>query len=481
MVVKCPSRDNQSARKWALCKKLPKFTFMNNVDRILIVDDDEFIRLSLKMLLEQHYKNVDVLADPKRIELFLQQQRIDVVLLDMNFRQGDTTGTEGLFWLSRIKELSPGTSVVLMTAYGDINNAVEAIKQGALDFVVKPWHNEKLMATLSSAIIVAKEKRKVDKLESKQKAITKSDANIVIIGESKVMQVVYKTVDKVAETDANVIILGANGTGKELIAKSLHAKSKRKNAAFISVDLGAIPETLIESELFGHKKGAFTDAKSDRMGLFEAADSGTIFLDEVGNLSAGAQAKLLAVLQNRQITRLGSTLAVDIDIRVISATNSDLHEMIENDLFREDLLYRINTVEIRLPDLAQRKEDIEMIANHFLSIYSRKYNKPSLKLANDALRNLERYSWPGNVRELQHAIERAVIMAEDSMLTYADFSFLSSSTTNQTPDGDYNLENLEKWAIQNAINKYKGNISHAAKELGLSRGAMYRRMEKYDL
>ena len=318
---------------------------MNKADRILIVDDDEFIRLSLKMLLEQHYNNVDVLADPKRIEVFLQQQRIDVVLLDMNFRQGDTTGTEGLFWLSRIKELSPGTSVVLMTAYGDINNAVEAIKQGALDFVVKPWHNEKLLATLSSAMIVAKEKRKVDKLESKQKAITSSDANIVIIGESKVMQVIYNTVDKVSVTDANILILGANGTGKELIAKSLHTKSKRKNAAFISVDLGAIPETLIESELFGHKKGAFTDAKSDRMGLFEAADGGTIFLDEVGNLSATAQAKLLAVLQNRQITRLGSTLAVDIDIRVISATNSDLAEMIENDLFREDLLYRINTVE----------------------------------------------------------------------------------------------------------------------------------------
>jgi two-component system response regulator HydG len=454
---------------------------MNNAERILIVDDDEFIRLSLMMLLEQYYKNVEVLADPKRIETLLQHNKVDVVLLDMNYRQGDTSGNEGIYWLTKIKEISPGTSVVLMTAYGDIKNAVEAIKQGALDFVVKPWHNEKLLATLSSAVIVAREKLKVDKLKSKQQLRTDSALSVKIIGQSDAMLAVYNIVDKVAETDANVLILGSNGTGKELIAKSLHSKSGRKNADFISVDLGAIPESLFESELFGYKKGAFTDAKTDRMGLFEAADGGTIFLDEVGNLSANAQAKLLAVLQNRQITRLGSTQPIDIDIRVISATNADLTEMIEEGKFREDLLYRINTVELKIPDLINRKEDIEMIAKHFLSIYSRKYGKQEITLAKETIRGLERYPWPGNVRELQHAVERAVIMAEDAVLLRADFSFLTGNNLSKVADDNYNLENLERWAIQNAIDKYKGNISHAAKELGLSRGAMYRRMEKYGL
>jgi len=454
---------------------------MNNIERILIVDDDEFIRLSLKMLLDQHYKNVEVLADPKRIESLIQRERIDVVLLDMNYRKGDTSGNEGLYWLKRIAAISPSTSVVLMTAYGDIKNAVEAMKRGALDFVVKPWQNEKLLATVSSAVIVAQEKVKVNKLESKQQILAKPDPNVKIIGQSDVMQSVYKIIDKISCTDANVLILGANGTGKELIAKSLHAKSARKNGAFISIDLGAIPESLFESELFGHKKGAFTDAKSDRMGLFEAADRGTIFLDEIGNLSANAQAKLLTVLQNRQITRLGSTQVIDLDIRLICATNANIKELIAEGRFREDLLYRINTVELKIPDLASRTDDIDLIANHFLDIYSRKYAKRGMSLAKETIRGLERYSWPGNVRELQHAVERAVIMAEDSTLQRDDFAFLRSNNLSKAKNDNYNLENLEKWAIQNAIDKYRGNISHAAKELGLSRGAMYRRMEKYGL
>jgi two-component system response regulator HydG len=448
---------------------------------ILIVDDDEFIRLSLKMLLDQHYAHVDVLSDPKRLVHYLKNSAFDVVLLDMNFRSGDSSGNEGLYWLEEIKKTSPATGVVLITAYSDVQNAVEAIKKGAIDFVVKPWQNEKLIATLSSAISVTSERKKVDNLQKRQRTLIKAQPIASVIGESLPMQRVYKIVEKVSATDANVLILGANGTGKELIAKSLHAKSYRKNNPFISVDIGALPESLFESELFGHKKGAFTDAKTDRMGLFEAADGGTIFLDEIGNLSLKAQSKLLTVLQKRQLTRLGTTTPIDIDIRLISATNVNLAKMVSAGEFREDLLYRINTVEVQIPELNKRLEDIKPLALHFLELYSTKYAKSDLALDSDALKWLERYQWPGNVRELQHAIERAVIMSENKTLTGEDFEFLTSSGKRVNPLENFNLENLEKWAVEHAIDKHKGNISHAATELGLSRGALYRRMDKYGL
>ena len=444
-----------------------------------MVDDDEFIRLSLGMLLDQYYDHVEVLADPKRLEHVLQKTFFDVVLLDMNFKHGDTTGNEGLFWLEKIKNISPATSVVLITAYGDVQNAVSGIKQGALDFIVKPWQNEKLLATLSSATTVAIERRKVGKLESKQRTLIEARQVTRMIGESSQIQRVYSIVNKVAGTDANILILGANGTGKELVARSLHAQSNRSNEAFITIDIGSLPENLFESELFGHKQGAFTDAKADRMGLFEAADKGTVFLDEIGNLTTKAQSKLLSVLQNRQIIRLGTTIPIDIDIRLICATNINLEEMVTLGEFREDLLYRINTVEIQLPALAERREDIPLLVSHFLFMYGKKYGKPNLELDKEAIRGLGRYQWPGNVRELQHAVERAVIMSENEKLQWKDFEFLTSTGSRTTPLEDYNLENLEKWAVQNAISKHRGNISHAAKELGLSRGAMYRRMEKY--
>ena len=451
--------------------------------KVLIIDDDQYITISLKMLLEEHFKMVITEKKPEKIPFLLNKSDYDVIILDMNFQQGETSGKEGLKWLRVIKNSANPANVIIITAYGDVNIAVQAIKEGALDFVTKPWQNEKLLTTVQAAYKLTQEKKRVKHLKSQQKIITSSIDHQFsnIIGQSAVMQAVFKTMQKIAKTNASVLILGENGTGKEMVARAIHRQSDRSQEVFIGVDLGAIAENLFESELFGHKKGAFTDAKEDRIGRFEAANGGTIFLDEIGNLSLNLQAKLLSVLQSRMITRVGSNEPVMVDVRVICATNGNIHKMIKEHTFREDLLYRINTVEITLPPLRDRMEDIPLLSTHFLNSYSQKYQKPNLKIPEYVMKKLQKYNWPGNIRELQHALERAVIMCEGNALQSADFTFFDKEGQEEMEMENYNLEKLEAWAIKNAIRKHHGNISHAANELGLSRGALYRRMEKYDL
>lgn len=450
---------------------------------ILVVDDDDLILLSAQLLLEQHFISVRKINNPIQIPEAFKEYQFDVVLLDMNFKQGETSGAEGLKWLNTIKEISPETNVLLMTAYGEVDIAVQAMKNGALDFIVKPWQNEKLISTVSNALELTKKEHRVKQLETREKVITSSiDFQYKdMIGSSDAMKQVQKLITKVAPTDADVLILGENGTGKEVAARAIHKNSSRSNEIFVAVDLGSIPESLFESELFGHKKGAFTDAKEERIGRFEAASGGTIFLDEIGNLPPNLQSKLLTVLQRRQITKVGHNAPVDIDVRVICATNLDPKKAVEEGEFREDLYYRINTVEIDLPPLRERSEDIPELVNHFMAKYEKKYQKGTFKVSKDALNALKKHNWPGNVRELQHAVERAAILSDHEELTPDDFGFLGRATSQEAEFDSFNLEDIEAWAIKKAIRKHGGNISHASKELGLSRGAMYRRMEKYGL
>ena len=408
----------------------------------------------------------------------------DVILLDMNFSKDITSGKEGFYWLSQITERDPNAVVILITAFGDVEMAVKALKEGATDFVLKPWQNEKLLATISAAIKLKKSYNEVDKLKKAKKQL-QDDSNQPfkdILGNSVAIKKVFDIIDKVAQTDANILILGENGTGKELVARALHQKSLRKDNVFIGVDMGAITETLFESELFGHKKGSFTDAKEDRTGRFEAANTGSLFLDEIGNLSLPLQSKLLTALQNRNITRIGTNKPISIDIRLICATNMPIYEMVKNSEFRQDLLYRINTVELHLPPLRERQEDIQLLADHFVEMYCKKYRKPTKTFSANTIKRLQKYTWPGNVRELQHAIERTVIMSDNNNLSPEDFFFL---TNNPQADDinveNYNLESVEKSVIQKAINKHNGNISKAAKELGLTRASLYRRLEKHGL
>ncbi|MDN5201091.1 sigma-54 dependent transcriptional regulator [Fulvivirgaceae bacterium BMA10] len=451
--------------------------------RILVIDDDDYITLSLKLLLEEHFTEVTTVKEPKKIPGILGKQSFDVILLDMNFKQGDTSGEEGIYWLKKIKEMEIDANVILITAYGDVNIAVKTIKEGAIDFVVKPWQNEKLLSTIHAAYTLSQEKKRVKHLRSQQKILSSAMDNQFanIIGQSGAMLDVFKTIEKVAKTNADVLILGDNGTGKEMVARAIHRNSPRAEEVFISVDMGAIQENLFESELFGHKKGAFTDAREDRIGRFEAASGGTIFLDEIGNLSLPLQAKILTVLQSRHITRVGTNDPIPIDVRVICATNSSLATMVKEKRFREDLLYRINTVEITLPPLKERIEDIPLLTEHFLKLYCKKYQKEHIRVPEYVVKKLQKYHWPGNIRELQHALERAVIMCESDNLQAGDFAFLGNESTEEQSFDDFNLEKLEEWAIRNSIKKHHGNISHAAQELGLSRGALYRRMEKYGL
>lgn len=451
--------------------------------KILIVDDDEYVLLSIKMLLEQQYATVVTTFTPQQIPALMDRNGFDVVLLDMNFRQGDTSSNEGLFWLRKIISDYPETQVILMTAYGEINLAVETIKEGACDFVVKPWENEKLTATVSNAIALSNEKKKVRQLKSRQKIISSSiDSQYPpIIGNSEQITTILKTAEKVSGTNADVLILGDNGTGKEVLARTIHRQSNRADEVFINVDLGSLSDLLFESELFGHKKGAFTDAKEDRIGRIEAAHGGTLFLDEIGNLAPGLQSKMLSFLQSRQITRVGSNEPVEVDVRVICATNSDLHKLVKAGEFREDLLYRINTVEITMPPLRERPDDIPLLADHFLKVFSRKYQKQIGALGKEVVEVLKRYPWPGNIRELQHAMERAVIMNDSGELAAHDFRFQPSDRERSADFDDLNLEKVEAWAIRTAIRKHNGNVSHAAKELGLSRGSLYRRIQRYGI
>lgn len=450
---------------------------------ILLVDDDEFVLLSIKLLLEPHFTSVKTIHNPERIPALFDREQFDVVVLDMNFRHGDTTGNQGRFWLKKILSFNPDTQIILLTAYADIHVAVESIKEGALDFIVKPWQNEKLLSTIKAANLVSQEKQKVKQLRSQQKSLVSAldQRYEPLIGESEMISSIRKTIEKVAPTEAEVLILGQNGTGKEIIAREIHRHSKRADGIFMVVDVGSLTESLFESELFGHRKGAFTDAKEDRIGRFEAAAGGTLLLDEIGNLSLPLQTKLLTVLQHKKIVRLGTNEPIDVDVRIICATNSNLGDMVREGKFRDDLLYRINTVEITVPPLYERPGDIPLIANHFLVKFSHKYHKPDLKLSGETVSYLQNYSWPGNIRELQHALERAVIMCEGKELLPADFGSLEKQMAGDFMFDNLNLEKLEEWAIRKAIAKHGGNVSHAADELGLSRGALYRRMESYGI
>lgn len=452
--------------------------------KILIIDDDEDVLLAAKLLLKKHAQQVIIEKNPKKIPFLLNNDSYDVILLDMNFSKDITSGKEGFHWLNEIISKDPQAVVILITAFGDVEMAVRALKDGATDFVLKPWQNEKLLATLATASKLKKSYNEVDRLK-KAKEQLEQDINQPfrdIIGSSPAMTRVYKLIDKVGKTDANILILGENGTGKELIARAIHQKSLRHENVFVGVDMGAITETLFESELFGHKKGAFTDAKEDRAGRFEIANKGTLFLDEIGNLSLPLQSKLLAVLQNREVIRLGTNVHIPIDIRLVCATNMPIDEMVADGDFRQDLLYRINTVEIKLPPLRERLEDIPQLSEHFINMYAKKYRKELTGLTDSAICHLKKYHWPGNVRELQHAIERAIIMTEHTELDQDDFFFLTASTdTMQTQTDNFNLDEIEKNVIHRAIEKHSGNISKAAKELGLTRASLYRRLEKHGL
>ena len=447
-----------------------------------MIDDDEDVLLAAKMLLKKSSHQVIIEKNPNKIPFLLNNDTYDVILLDMNFSKDTTSGKEGFEWLRQIKEKDPHAVVIMITAFGDVEMAVRALKEGATDFILKPWQNEKLVATISTAIKLKKSYNEVDKLRKAKQMLEEQISQPFrdIIGQSNALKDVFALIDKVAKTDANVLILGENGTGKELVARAIHQKSMRKDNSFVAVDMGAITETLFESELFGHKKGSFTDAREDRPGRFELAHGGTLFLDEIGNLSIGLQSKLLSALQSRQVTRVGSNQAMEVDIRLICATNLNLHQMVADGKFRQDLLYRINTVEITIPPLCDRVDDIPMLANHFLDHYSKKYRKEVLSISPEAMNKLKKYPWPGNVRELQHSIERALIMADSPTLQESDFLFSRKGSDAINAD-TLNLDEVEKAAVTKAIQLHNGNISKAAEELGLTRASLYRRMEKYGL
>jgi two-component system response regulator HydG len=452
--------------------------------KILIVDDDQDVLIAAKLFLKQHFTIIHTEMNPNNIPDLMANESYDVILLDMNFSKEATSGQEGFHWLNKILEIDPAAVVIFITGYGDIELAVQGIKEGATNFVLKPWENKKLLATITANLKVRESKKEIEELRSKNRVLSNDmdQSYQQLIGKAPAMEKVLNTVNKVARTDANILILGENGTGKELIARAIHRASLRKNEVFINVDLGAISETLFESELFGYKKGAFTDAKEDRAGRFEAANKGTIFLDEIGNLSVALQHKLLTILQNRKVVRLGTNKEIPIDVRLVTATNMPLYQMVHENKFRQDLLYRINTVEIHLPSLRDRLEDIPLLAEYFLDIYCKKYKMPRKRLHSNTLKRLEKHNWPGNIRELQHAVERAVIMSDENVLQPHDF-FLSHQ---ESGSGDFvssnlNLEETEKMLIRKVIDKHGGNISRAAKELGLTRASLYRRIEKYGL
>ncbi|GHA33922.1 sigma-54-dependent Fis family transcriptional regulator [Salinimicrobium marinum] len=442
--------------------------------KILVIDDDGDVLTALRLMLKPLVKEVIIEKNPNHIYSLVEKGKFDIVILDMNFNGLVNTGNEGIFWLNKIKEIDPAALVILITAYGDIDLAIRSLKEGASDFLVKPWKNEKLIQAVKELL----EKKKVRKSPRQNLSVEGTK----IVGESEVMNEVFVKLKKVAPTDANVLILGENGTGKDLIAKAIHDNSLRKNKPFVKVDVGALTATLFESELFGYKKGAFTDAREDRKGRFEAAQGGTLFLDEIGNISLRQQARLLTVLQNRHITPLGSNEVIPVDIRLICATNLDLSVLADEEKFRKDLIYRINTVDITVPPLRTRGTDISLLAKHFVEGYTEKYIKDPFSLDKSFISKLKNHSFPGNVRELQYAIERAVIMAEGSLLKEEDLVF-SAIEKHQESFGfqDMKLDNIEKNAILTVIERNHGNISKSAKELGITRAALYRRLDKYDL
>lgn len=450
---------------------------MQNKGKILIVDDNQDILFALNLLLKPHVEAVKVTTQPERTIHFVETFNPDVILLDMNFTKDADSGQEGLHWLKKIKEVDPDAVVIFITAYSDTEKAVQAIKAGAVDFIPKPWEKEKLLATVSSAIELRRSRTEVTHLKQQVEALESNRTFPDIIGESEPMHRIFDMVDKLKDTDANILILGENGTGKDLIANLLYCTSPRANHPFVHIDLGTIPEQLFESELFGHVKGAFTDAKREKKGRFEIASGGTLFLDEIGNLSLPMQAKMLTAIDKQQITRLGSTTPLDMDVRLICATNANVHDMVDRGEFRQDLLYRINTIELHIPPLRDRGRDIELLANYFLKRFARKYKKDIKSITSSAIRKLREYSWPGNVRELQHTIERAVILSSGYTIS-ADDLILTPTNTRKAKVENLNLEDIERIAIEKALDRADGNMSQAAEILGISRYALYRKVDK---
>src|SRR5688572_26365204 len=448
---------------------------------ILIVDDDEHVLLTSKMILKNYFENIDTLLSPKTLESNLKQTDYDVVLLDMNFKAGVTSGNEGIFWMTRIRQVSPQTQVVMQTAYSDIELAVKSIKEGAVDFLPKPWDKEKLVSTVINAYQQARARKENKELKSRHKALQHhlNQNHQVFIASSAAMENVVHAIKQVAATDANILLLGENGTGKEVVARAIHNQSNRADEAFISVDLGSVPATLFESEMFGHEKGSFTDAKETRIGKFELANKGTLFLDEIGNLSAELQVKLLSVIQSRSLTKVGSSKVVQLDVRIICATNAPIYDMVKSGTFRQDLFYRIKTIEIKLPPLRERKEDIPLLTKYYLEEFSRRYNK-DVELDDTLLQKLSNYSWPGNIRELQHSVERAVILGRGPLLKAEDFQ-LSPTVESDMDLTTLNLSDVEKNVIKHALKKCNGNLTKASEELGIGRTTLYRKIEEYGL
>jgi DNA-binding NtrC family response regulator len=452
--------------------------------QILVVDDDEDVRTAARLLLKRHFDSVEILTSPDGLVELLGERKFDVILLDMNFAVGRISGREGLDWLSRIREIDPTAVVVLMTAYGDAGLAVEAIKRGATDFVLKPWHNEKLIATLAAATELKRSRNEVNWLRERQAALAQQAGARDLISESPAMRAVLKLIAKAAPTDANVLVLGENGSGKEVIAREIWRQSSRSEEIFLGVDLGSLPENLFESELFGHVKGAFTGAQKDRMGRFQAAAGGTLFLDEVGNLPLHLQVKLLRALEEREVIPVGADQPVPVDVRLIAATNRDLEAAIGEGSFRADFLYRINTVQIELPPLRAHPEDIRPLTEHFLARYSQKYGLPAKRLSDAALKRLREYHWPGNVRELSHALERALILSDSDPLQADDFLLSVRGQAGGQHDlrfDSLDLDEVERRVVEFVLSKHEGNISRAAAELGITRTRLYHRIEKYQL
>ena len=472
---------------------------MKENGRILIVDDDDDILTAGKLLLKRKFSHISTCNLPEHIPAFINDQDFDVILLDMNFGPGESTGKQGFYWLKRILEIKPDSIIIMITAHGGIDVAVEAMKLGATDFIAKPWQNEKVIATLSTAIQLGQTRTEAQALRQKNTLLIEANNQVnqpLLIGDSTALADVKSLIERSAPTDANILILGENGTGKELVAREIHQQSLRANHIFMSVDLGAISENLFESELFGHKKGAFTGAQQDRIGRLKAADGGTLFLDEIGNLPLHLQAKLLTVLEQREVTPLGENKAIAFDVRVVCATNLAKDKLQNESIFRQDLLFRLNTVEIHLPPLRDRIDDIKPISDYFIQLYGKKYHKHNLAISEATIERLQQEQWLGNIRALRHAIERAVILTDSQTLTINDFQLSNASPTSnnlnealiienveekQPVQGELNLELIEKQTIHQALKKHRYNISHSAKELGLTRAALYRRMEKHGL
>ena len=453
---------------------------------ILIIDDDEDVLLSAKLLLKKQFEKVITRNNPKEINQLISKEEIDVIVLDMNYRIGFNDGKEGIYWLKHILSINPKMVIILMTAYGEVELAVNAIKMGAFDFILKPWSNEKFLATINAALVLSNSNKKIAILEHTNEVLQKSNDQKFgpIIGRSSAMKQVMNTIKKVSVTDASILILGENGTGKQHLAREIHKRSVFSKGPFIHVDLGALSENLFESELFGHKKGAFTDASEDKPGRFEMAENGTLFLDEIGNLPYNLQSKLLTVLQDRKVSRLGEGIERPFNARLLFATNAPLNQWVEEGKFRQDLMFRINTVEITIPPLRQRPEDINDFIELYLQLFREKYHKSHLVINEEAIKILQSHKWPGNVREIQHTIERGVIMSDDHEIKLSDFNLSTQKTESSNSSNEYdnlNLQDIEKLLVQKALDKYEGNISKAAKELGLTRAALYRRLEKFNL